>query len=120
MSIHRRAAPWSAVRIRAAYRVALLAAAALFAVRASAEEPVPTERGIFVTIANPITSEVVNGIKERVARVQRDKPIAKIVFDFNPDGKEASSGDYFACAGLAKEITKLQIQTIAFVHGPIT
>jgi membrane-bound ClpP family serine protease len=82
-----------------------------------ADEPV--ERGIFVTVGNPITSEVVNGIKERLALSQRDKPVAKFVFDFNPDGREASSLDYGPCLDLADAISELPGRTIAFVHGPI-
>jgi membrane-bound ClpP family serine protease len=77
----------------------------------------PVERGIFVTVGNPITSEVVNGIKERLALVQRDKPVAKFVFDFNPDGREASSIDYGPCLDLADAIAELNGKTIAFVHG---
>jgi membrane-bound ClpP family serine protease len=110
MTADRRAGCWAA----------LLAASVLFSPRAYCQNPEPAERGIFVTVTNPITSEVVNGIKERIARSQREKGLAKIVFDFNPDNKEASSGDFFASAGLAKEITRLPIQTIAFVHGPVT
>jgi membrane-bound ClpP family serine protease len=78
----------------------------------------PAERGIFVTVGNPITSEVVNGIKERLALVQRETPVAKFVFDFNPDGREASSVDYGPCLDLADAIAELNGKTIAFVHGP--
>ncbi|HEY1377169.1 MAG TPA: NfeD family protein [Gemmataceae bacterium] len=112
--------PRPAVTFRAAYHVALLAASALMTTPAPAQETEPPERGMFVTVTSPITSEVVNGVRERVARAQRDKPVTKVVFDFNPDGKEASSGDFFACAGLAKDITRLPVKTIAFVHAPVT
>src|SRR3954452_14246172 len=95
--------PRPAAILRAAYRVALLAASGLLVAPAPAQEPDPAERGIFVTVANPIPSEVVSGLRERVARAGRDKPVTKVVFDFNPDGKAASSGDFFACAGLAKD-----------------
>src|SRR4051812_19970748 len=111
--------PRPAVTFRAAYHVALLAASALLASPAAAQESEPAERGMFVTVSSPITSDIVNGVRERVARAQRDKPVTKVVFDFNPDGKEASSGDFFACAGLAKEITRLPVKTIAFVHAPV-
>jgi membrane-bound serine protease (ClpP class) len=91
--------------------------AGLFAAPALAQEP---ERGIFVTVSNPITSEVVNGIKERVARAQKDRPVNKFVFDFNPDGREASTADYGPSHDLAKIIKSLNVQTIAFVHAPVT
>jgi membrane-bound ClpP family serine protease len=83
----------------------------------AAEEPETAERGIFVTVANPITSEVVNGIRGRIALAQRDKPLSKVVFDFNPDGRESGSVDYGPCLDLADAISELN-GTIAFVHGP--
>jgi membrane-bound ClpP family serine protease len=118
MTTHCRVATGSVVNLRAVYRTAFLAAGVSFALPVLGQEPDPADRGIFVTVANPITSEVVNGIRERVARAQRDKPIAKIVFDFNPDGKEASSRDYGPCLDLADAISQLETKTIAFVHGP--
>src|ERR1700722_15831380 len=97
MTTHRRAGPRSPGHLRAAYRVGLLAASVLFAIPIPAQEPDPAERGIFVTVANPITSEGVNAIRGRIALPRGEKPVAKIVFDFNPDGKEASSRDYGPC-----------------------
>src|SRR5437588_1185972 len=102
MTTHRRAI---VLCLRAAYRAALLAASALLVAPAPAQEP-PAERGIFVTVANPITSDIVNGIKGRIAMAQRDKPVAKVVFDFNPDGREASSNDYGPCYDLADAISE--------------
>jgi membrane-bound serine protease (ClpP class) len=118
MTIGRRTDHWSAVNCRAVCRIAVMATSALLASTTGAQEPAPpAERGIFVTVANPITSEVVSGIRERIARDQRDKPIAKIVFDFNPDGREAASVDYGPCLDLADAISDLNVRTIAFVHG---
>lgn len=97
--------------------LAALAIGGPFTAAAPAREPEPAERGIFLTVANPITSEVVNGLRERIARA---KGVAKIVFDFNPDGKEASTRDYGPCLDLAKEIGRLQGSTIAFVRGPVS
>ncbi|HEX4590853.1 MAG TPA: hypothetical protein VH120_13035, partial [Gemmataceae bacterium] len=97
---------------------AALMAWILFNPPAWAEDAPPAERGVFVTVANPITSEVVSGIKERIARNQRDQPVAKFVFDFNPDGREAGSVDYGPCLDLAEAISELNVRTIAFVHGP--
>jgi membrane-bound ClpP family serine protease len=101
----------------ALFHAAALMIAAVFANPAVARQEEPAERGIFVTVANPITSDIVNAIKERVARAQRDKPVAKIVFDFNPDGKDAGSADFGPCVDLAEVINQLSIRTIAFVHG---
>src|SRR5207248_8374870 len=88
--------------------------AAVFVAAAIGQEPEPTDRGIFVTVANPITSEVVNGLRERIARA---KGLTKIVFDFNPDGKEASTRDFGPCLDLAKELSQLPVVTVAFVHN---
>lgn len=78
------------------------------------------ERGIFITVANPITSDVVNNIRTRLALGTKDKNVAKVIFDFNPDGKESSTIDYGPCRDLAMEIKKLPLKTVAFVRGPVT
>jgi membrane-bound ClpP family serine protease len=99
----------------AAYLTAL--ATALSPTRASAQEAAPAEDGIFLTVPNPITSPDVNRLREMIERALREKRVRKIVFDFNPDGKEASSRDFGPCSDLAKEISKLPVVTVAFVHN---
>src|SRR5438093_5835716 len=80
-----------------------------------------SEPGIFLTVQNPITSEETNRIREKVERAVRERRVAKIVFDFNPDGKEASARDFGPCADLAKYLNQLhQITTVAFVHNKVT
>src|SRR5438874_1427384 len=101
MTTQRRTVP---VRLAAVCRAVLLLTVAVGGGPAAAQEAESPERGIFVAVANPITSEVVNAVRERVARARRDKPVAKFVFEFNLDGKEASSPDYGPCRDLAKEI----------------
>src|SRR5436853_3965139 len=115
MTEHGRAGRRPAALSQTAWRLGLLA---VLLIPTSVRADEPAERGIFVTVGNPITSEVVNGIKERLALSQRDKPIAKFVFDFNPDGREASSADYGPCLDLADAISELPGRTIAFLHGP--
>jgi membrane-bound serine protease (ClpP class) len=104
---------------RVVFPTALVVAGVFVACPVRGQPPEP-ERGIFVTVANPVTSEVVNAIKERIARAQRDKPVQKFVFDFNPDGRETSTAEYGPSHDLAKFIKNLNVQTIAFVHGPVT
>src|SRR5690242_5685884 len=65
------------------------------------------EPGIFLTVQNPITSDETNRIREKVDRAVRERRVAKIVFDFNPDGKEASTRDYGPCYDLARTLEKL-------------
>jgi len=80
-----------------------------------------TEPGIFLTVQNPITSEETNRIREKVERAMRERRVAKIVFDFNPDGKEAAARDFGPCHDLAKYVNQLhQITTVAFVHNKLT
>ena len=85
-----------------------LAVSVFFSAPVKSQDTEPAERGIFITVANPITSEVVNGIRGRIALAQRDKPLSKIVFDFNPDGREAGSVDYGPCLDLANAISEMR------------
>ena len=101
--------------------VALLAF--LFAPAAPAQEP-PAD-GIFVTVNNPITEGVISQIKGQVdaARNAPKRNVKKVVFNFNPDGKDAATEAYGTCYELAKYIRSLRdngLMTIAFVHGKTT
>jgi membrane-bound ClpP family serine protease len=121
-------------------RLGQLAAATLLAASllptARADEA-PGE-GLFVTVHNPITSEVVNRVKETTTRAVEHFREAersaggprprtfKIVFDFNPgvQGAQVSpSGtrDFGPCQDLAEHILRLQdVTTIAFVRSEVT
>src|SRR5262245_15590446 len=69
--------------------------AALIVSMASAQPPEPPpDDGVFVTINNPITSDVYNRVKnlcEEAKAGRGGRVLSKIIFDFNPSGKEASS-----------------------------
>ncbi len=76
------------------------------------------DEAAFVNISNPITSEVVTRVKNRIeaARSNPARPLKKVVFVFNPEDKEAMTTDYGACYELADYISKLHdLGTIAFV-----
>ena len=95
----------------------LLAGGAVLAQDAVAEE------ALFVTVQNPITSDVVNRIKNQVnpRRNSEVRPLRTVVFDFNPDDKDASTVDFGACSDLAKFAAELkEMKTIAFVHAKVT
>ena len=49
---------------------------------------------VATTVPNPITTEVINRLKDNVERAVKEKRVQKLVFDFNPDGKEASTRDF--------------------------
>jgi membrane-bound serine protease (ClpP class) len=99
---------------------ALAALAGLGRPTVRAQEPA-AEPGIFITVQNPITSEETNRVREKVERAVRERRVTKIVFDFNPDGKEVASRDFGPCADLAKYLKQLhQITTVAFVRNKVT
>src|SRR4051812_36933415 len=64
----------------------------------------PREDGVFITVSNPITSDVFNSVREQTERARqkrKDRLITKIVYDFNPGGREAASPDFGPCSDLA-------------------
>ena len=87
--------------------------------------------GLFVTVQNPITSEVVNRVKEAtgsaVRRFKAGAPadgagrrVLKIVYDFNPDGRGAGA-DFGPCHDLAAFLLEQHdAHTVAFVRGKTT
>ncbi|MFL5330433.1 MAG: NfeD family protein [Gemmataceae bacterium] len=84
----------------------------------------PHEPGIFVTVPNPITSTVVNQIKETVARAESRQSLRKIIFDFNPEGLEVASPDFGPCLDFANFIREKRgegkLLTVAFVRNKTT
>jgi membrane-bound ClpP family serine protease len=105
--------------------IALVVAAAF--VRGQAPAPVPpadaAADGLFVTVHNPITTSVVNRVKDKVNRfLQRpDHRGLTVVFDFNPDSHPSGTGDYGPCHDLASFLLDLHdVTTVAFVHNEVT
>lgn len=110
---------WVAARPTAAHLTALLAALALAAPATRADDNAADE-GAYVTVINPITSEVTSRVKERVDRAIREHHIRKVIFDFNPDNREANSPNFGPCSDLADYILDHpQLVTVAFVHGKV-
>jgi membrane-bound ClpP family serine protease len=111
---------------RARVALAALALLALLAPAARADDV----EGRFITVGNPITSEVTSRVKEATARaVQQFKSggnpggrrVLKIVYDFNPDGRPAGTRDFGPCHDLASFLLEQQeVHTVAFVHGETT
>ncbi|HKA07948.1 MAG TPA: hypothetical protein VKD71_11870, partial [Gemmataceae bacterium] len=93
-------------------------------VPAPAQEAQPAD-GIFVTVQNPITEGALTQIKAAVDSARNDpkRNIKKVIFDFNPEGKDAATENYGPCADLADYIRTLVtngLTPIAFVHGKTT
>src|SRR5262245_7900106 len=64
------------------------------AVRAAPDAPAPqVESGMFITVNNPINSNVVAQIKTTISQAQTGKSLKKVVFDFNPGGLAAATDD---------------------------
>lgn len=100
----------------------LVLLATLGAASPSFAQNLVTEEGLFVAVANPITSEVVQRIRNQVEPRQNSKPVRTIVFDFTPSGKDVSNTNFGACSELAEVIGKLRANatTVAFVHAGVT
>lgn len=105
-------------------RRTFLPAAVLGLLAAPAAAQNRPDDGLFVSVRSPITTEVVKGIRSQVEPRLNDpaRPVRTVVFDFNPDGKEAANTDFGACWGLAQFIAgmKATTTTVAFVHARAT
>ena len=87
----------------------------------AADEPAD---GLFVTVPNPITdfarTEIENAIDK--ARAEKGRNVKTVVFDFNPDGKDAATENPGVCSNLAEMIRRLRdngVMPVAFVHGKV-
>jgi len=97
-------------------------AAILFVGGSAFAQNAVTEEGLFVAVGNPITSEVVQRVRNQVEPRQNARPVRTIVFDFTPTGKDVSNTDFGSCYSLAETISRLRANatTVAFVHGTVT
>ncbi|MBI1913290.1 MAG: hypothetical protein HYS12_00805 [Planctomycetes bacterium] len=95
--------------------------------------------GRFVSVPPTVTGEAINRIRQTIeAEYKRftstppaegGRPDAKairrfrVVFDFNPSGRDNRNLDFGLCSKLAEVIRSLRqqgMQTIAYVHAPVT
>ena len=106
---------------RAAGYVGCLFAALLLPESSALSQEARPDGGLFISVQNPITSEVVSRIVAKSDRALSSGKVAKLIFDFNPAGHPACSEDYGACRQLADHLLNLkQCQTVAFVHNEVT
>jgi membrane-bound ClpP family serine protease len=99
-----------------------MAAFLLSATTARAQDG-PEIDGLFITVHNPITTNVVNRVKAKTTRfLQRpDHRGLVIVYDFNPDQHPSSTSDYGPCHDLAAFLLdQHSVTTVAFVHNETT
>ena len=78
----------------------------------------PADEGIFITVPKPVTSPVNEHIKAKTARAL-ERGIRTIVYDFSPP-RPGGADHYGSCRDLADYLTKVQANTVAFVHGDVT
>jgi membrane-bound serine protease (ClpP class) len=81
--------------------------------------------GLFQPVPNPITIGAKNQIQASIDKARSDpkRNIKKVIFDFNLEGKEASTDSYgsaYEFAEYIRSLNNLGINTIAFVHGKTT
>lgn len=117
-------------RVLLVAQVALVLAIGMWSSPPTAAEDKPAggnnaivEDALIITVPNPLTGEAVKSIGERLDRAmqQTERPVRKIVFDFNPDDKDASTADFGQCYELASKISKLGgVLTIGFIHGKLS
>jgi len=110
--------------MRALLGLSALIPLALFATPAAAQEA-PAAGGIIETVNNPITEGVVTQIKSRIeaTRTNPRANLKKVIFNFNPEGRDAATESFGASYDLAAYIRLLRnngVQTIAFVNGKTT
>lgn len=81
--------------------------------------------GLVINVQSPITSDTVTHIKSQVnthldPQSARTRP-SVIIFDFNPEGKAASTPEIGACRNLAQFLHQIQsINTVAYVHAKVS
>jgi membrane-bound serine protease (ClpP class) len=97
----------------------------LFASPVRAQNKPAEVDGIFVTVPNPIQDGHVNVLRAHVEKFRTDpkRNIKKVVFDFNPEGKNAATESYGPASELADYIRSLRdngVTAIAWVHGSVT
>lgn len=79
--------------------------------------------GLYVSVPNPLTSEAYTRIRNRVeeARGKADHRPTVLVFDFNPQDKDAGTPLFGPCQDLGAYIAKLtDVTTVAYVHRRVT
>lgn len=110
------------LRRRLTLRLALIGAFSVAVPAARAQDAVQPD-GLFITVHNPITTNVLNRVKSKTNKfLQRpDHRGLVIVYDFNPDHHPSSTIDYGPAHDLAAFLLDLHsITTVAFVHNETT
>src|SRR5438067_9115266 len=94
-------------------RLAPVALLALWVAQPASAQKKDTD-GVFVTVQNPINEGQITRIKAEVdgARNLPNRNVKVVVFDFNPEGREAATETFGACIDLATYIRSLSSNAI--------
>jgi membrane-bound ClpP family serine protease len=83
----------------------------------------PAAEGQCITVRSPLGSEEVNRLREVSTSVldrAKDRANIKLIYDFNPDNKPATTAEFGPCNELAEFLLNLRgVTTVAFVHGEV-
>lgn len=109
-----------ALVIRPSVAVSFVLLLGVFAVDRPASAQNAADPGLYVSVPNPITSDAYTRIKNRVEAARAKARPAVVVFDFNPESKDAASPDVGPCADLADYISRLDVTTVGYVHRKTT
>ena len=106
-------------RLPAALSAALLT---FLVAPATPAQDAPADKGVVVTVNNPIIEGVVSQVRNTVeaARTGPGPKVRTVVFNFNPEGRDAATEAYGTAYELAKYIRTLRnhgVRSIAFVNG---
>jgi membrane-bound ClpP family serine protease len=96
----------------------LLSTACCLSVHVASAQEQRADEGIFITVQKPITSAVVDHIRAKTNRAL-ERRIRTIVYDFSPVHHATGVEEYGPCRDLAASLVKLQVNTVAFVHGEV-
>src|SRR5437588_11234506 len=114
---------------RTTRRLVALAAALLLPDAACHAQAPARQDGVFISVRNPIDSDVVNAVKAKTNRAiqRKERAVRFVVYDFNPGQGEAerpsATKDPGACQDLADFLLGRELQnvtTIAFVHRDVS
>src|SRR5262249_25167375 len=115
-------------RTLAFQRLSLAAALLAFSILPAHAQVAARQDGLFISVRNPIDSDVVNSIKAKTRRAleRKDRPIRFIIYDFTPGpGQDHPSAtkEYGVCQELAEFLAGNELQnvtTVAFVHSDVS
>jgi membrane-bound ClpP family serine protease len=81
----------------------------------------PSQKGLFLSVANPITDQVVTALQNRIEEARLPRK-AVIIFDFNPTNAPTATAEPYVCIRFKDYLVGLQstYHTVAYIHNEVT